>query len=135
MPSAYFNKLCDKSCRNFKVLSSISSFDRRRLTKLREKFKIGKLFAKHIKMKDQLAFLSTQSVPIAIGTPGRVKAIMDTDCSHLDQIRFIIIDVARDAKLRSIFDIPETSKPLLDIVFRVMLDALSVGRAKLVFAQ
>ena len=135
MSSTYLDELCDKSCRNFKVLLFISSFDRRNLTKLREKCKIGKLFAKHIKMKDQLAFLSTQNVPIAIGTPGRVKAIMDTDCSHLDQIRFIIIDVVRDAKLRSIFDIPETSKPLLDIIFRGKLDTLSVGRAKLAFAQ
>ena len=85
-------------------------------------------------MKDQLAFLNSRRVPIAIGTPGRVKVIAEEAALHFDQVRYIIIDVERDTKLRSIFDIPETLGPLLDLIFHRMLGAISTGRTKLVFA-
>lgn len=39
-------------------------------------FKIAKLFAKHIKMQDQIAFLKNQKSAVAVGTPNRVLKLI-----------------------------------------------------------
>jgi protein CMS1 len=38
---------------------------------------VAKLFAKHIKLKDSVAFLKSTRTGIAVGTPQRLKDLMD----------------------------------------------------------
>ena len=38
---------------------------------------IAKLFAKHIKLKESVAFLKSKRTGIAVGTPTRLKDLMD----------------------------------------------------------
>lgn len=59
--------------------------------------------------------LDTEKVPIAIGTPARIWSIMNGG-SALDNVTHLIVDVSRDIKLRSILDIPETAKPMVEII-------------------
>jgi protein CMS1 len=39
--------------------------------------KIGKLFAKHLKVEDQARFLGERPIHIAVGTPHRIKELID----------------------------------------------------------
>jgi protein CMS1 len=38
---------------------------------------VAKLFAKHIKLQESINFLKTTRTGIAVGTPQRLKALMD----------------------------------------------------------
>ena len=38
---------------------------------------VAKLFAKHIKLKDSIKFLKSKRTGIAVGTPARLKELMD----------------------------------------------------------
>lgn len=38
---------------------------------------VAKLFAKHIKLQDSVKFLKSTRTGIAVGTPQRLKALMD----------------------------------------------------------
>lgn len=42
---------------------------------------VAKLFAKHIKLKDSIAFLKSTRTGIAVGTPTRLKDLMDDGLS------------------------------------------------------
>lgn len=107
----------------------------RKLPKLREKCTIGKLFAKHIKIGEQLSLLRCKSVPIAIGTPARVLAISLADPELFSRVKFVIIDVARDIKLRSIFDMAEIRGPLLDLLFKNLFEKVKNGHTRFIFAD
>lgn len=105
----------------------------RTLSNMRKKCLIAKLFAKHLKIHDQIDLLSAKNVPIAIGTPARILAIMKTGNS-LDNIKHLIVDVSRDSKLRSIFDIPETAKPMLELICQAKLSEIARRETSVSFA-
>ena len=78
-----------------------------------------KLFGKHIKIDDQIKALRDRKWPLAVGTPARVLAIHEQQPELLTgSLKALIIDANRDIKRRSIFDIPETAKPLFDLIYR-----------------
>ncbi|KAH7916018.1 U3-containing 90S pre-ribosomal complex subunit-domain containing protein [Hygrophoropsis aurantiaca] len=85
---------------------------------------VAKLFAKHFKLGDHVSYLKRTKIGAAVGTPGRVgKLLCETDALSLSQLTHIILDISfRDAKKRSLFDIPETR----DEVFRTVLGAPKV---------
>jgi len=106
------------------------------------KFKnvVGKLFAKHMKLKEQVEALSSQKMAMAIGTPHRIAALADagalvrTACIlaicrqivphpriHCNLQKFthtthIVVDCTyKDAKQRSIFDEPCVRRDLMQL--------------------
>ncbi|KAF8638508.1 hypothetical protein AX16_010491 [Volvariella volvacea WC 439] len=85
---------------------------------------VAKLFAKHFKLSEHVAYLKRTKVGAAVGTPGRIgKLLCDTDALSTSAMTHIIIDAThRDAKKRNILDIPETR----DEVFRTVLAAPSI---------
>jgi len=85
---------------------------------------VAKLFAKHFKLEEHVAYLKRSKIGSAVGTPGRVgKLLCETDALSLSQLTHIILDISfRDAKKRSLFDIPETR----DEVFKTVLGAPKV---------
>lgn len=106
--------------RNHEVKNLKASYYKlfRSLENQRKKYKIGKLFAKHIKLKEQIEFLKGNSVPIAVGTPSRVlKLLEETDL--LNQVSCLVIDSAKDLKERTVVSMKETCDPLLDVVFKL----------------
>jgi len=80
---------------------------------------IAKLFARHFKLEEHVAFLKRTKVGAAAGTPGRLgKLLCETDALSTAQLTHIILDVShRDSKKRTLFDIPETR----DEVFKTIL--------------
>lgn len=86
-------------------------------------------------MDDQVTFLVSKSVPVCVGTPGRVLSIYQEHPSILNQVKHIIIDCIRDSKLRTVFEIPEIQKPLFDLVTITYIESISIGSTKISFAN
>ncbi|APA07275.1 hypothetical protein SS1G_13179 [Sclerotinia sclerotiorum 1980 UF-70] len=75
--------------------------------------KVAKLFAKHIKLKDSIGFLKASRTGIAVGTPQRLKDLMDEGSLAVDRLERIVIDASHiDQKKRGILEMKETQIPL-----------------------
>ncbi|KAI8998835.1 U3-containing 90S pre-ribosomal complex subunit-domain containing protein [Trametes punicea] len=85
---------------------------------------VAKLFAKHFKLEEHVAYLKRTKIGTAVGTPGRLgKLLCDTDALATTALTHIILDVSyRDVKKRTLLDIPETRNE----VFRTVLGAPKV---------
>jgi len=88
---------------------------------------VAKLFAKHFKLEEHVTYLKRTKVGVAVGTPGRIgKLLCETDALTLSALTHIMLDVTfRDAKKRTLLDIPETR----DEVFKTVLGGSSVREA------
>lgn len=62
--------------------------------------KVGKLFAKHFKVGEQQEALSKAPLAIAVGTPNRLGKLADLGALRLDRVKYLLVDVALDAKQR-----------------------------------
>ncbi|KAI9106230.1 U3-containing 90S pre-ribosomal complex subunit-domain containing protein [Phlyctochytrium arcticum] len=90
--------------------SAIRAVDVCRLVRKVGECRVGKLFAKHMKVKEQLELLRSHSYPIIVGTPNRVlKLIQDgNDALRLTELEYVVADYShRDSKQRNIYDIQE----------------------------
>ncbi|KAH8667430.1 U3-containing 90S pre-ribosomal complex subunit-domain containing protein [Tricladium varicosporioides] len=75
---------------------------------------VAKLFAKHIKLQDSIKFLKSSRTGIAVGTPTRLKDLMDDGALAVDRLERIIVDASHiDIKKRGILDMKETQVPLI----------------------
>lgn len=90
--------------------------------------KMVKLFAKHLKIKDQIEFLKTRpKVNVGVATPARLVQIISLDRELLNQLQNVIIDMSKDKKELTILDIKETRRDLykflerLDIKVKIIL--------------
>ncbi|RDL36058.1 Uncharacterized protein BP5553_06670 [Venustampulla echinocandica] len=75
---------------------------------------VAKLFAKHIKLQDSIKFLKSTRTGIAVGTPTRLKDLMDEGALAVDRLERIVIDASHiDIKKRGVLDMKETQVPLI----------------------
>jgi protein CMS1 len=107
----------------------------RQLGSLRQDLGVGKCFAKHFKIEDQLKFFDSKCPSISVGTPNRLSKLFASGHKYftMDSVDLCIIDTHRDAKQRNIFEIPETCSDLLDFYYMNILPALKLGNTKLIF--
>ncbi|KAM9020059.1 protein CMSS1 isoform 3-T3 [Ara ararauna] len=92
--------ICSSALRSLELIKSMTAF--------KGDCRVLKLFAKHIKIKEQLNMLEKGVFHIGVGTPGRVKALVEQDGLRLDSTKYMILDWNwRDQKLRRMMDIPE----------------------------
>ncbi|KAJ3405672.1 cms1 ribosomal small subunit [Chytridiales sp. JEL 0842] len=78
------------------------------IPKLKSVAKIGKLFARHIKVNEQVEVLKKFQFPISVGTPNRIFKLIEAGALNCAKIGYIILDgTYEDKKSRTIFDIPE----------------------------
>ncbi|KAF4793789.1 cms1 ribosomal small subunit [Turdus rufiventris] len=92
--------LCSSALRSLELIKSMTAF--------KGDCRVLKLFAKHIKIKEQMNMLEKGMFHIGVGTPGRVKALVEQDALCLNSMKYMILDWNwRDQKLRRMVDIPE----------------------------
>ncbi|KAJ4969318.1 hypothetical protein NE237_016019 [Protea cynaroides] len=68
----------------------------------------AKLFAKHMKVEDQVFMLKSR-VNIASGTPSRIMKLIDMEALGLSRLALIVLDMHTDAKGYSLFTLPQVS--------------------------
>ncbi|KAL6851434.1 hypothetical protein ACP4OV_020367 [Aristida adscensionis] len=73
-----------------------------------------KLFAKHLKVEEQVAMLNTR-VNIACGTPNRIKKLIDMEALSLSRLKLVVLDMQRDAKSFTLFTLPQVSNEFWDL--------------------
>ncbi|KAM8857016.1 protein CMSS1 isoform 2-T2 [Synchiropus picturatus] len=87
------------------------------LTAFRGEAKVLKLFAKHIKVEEQVKLLQKSVTHVAVGTPGRIGALVEREGLSLSALRYLVLDWNwRDQKLRRMVDIPEVKLDLLKLL-------------------
>ncbi|CAM0905047.1 unnamed protein product [Alopecurus aequalis] len=73
-----------------------------------------KLFAKHIKVEEQVALLKDR-VNIACGTPSRIKKLIDMEALSLSRLKLVVLDMQRDPKSFNLFTLPQVSNEFWDL--------------------
>jgi len=65
--------------------------------------KVAKLFARHLTVDEQAAFLSTHAADVAVGTPNRLCRLCRDGLVDLSALRYVVVDATPDAKQQTIF--------------------------------
>ncbi|KAL0963465.1 hypothetical protein UPYG_G00306710 [Umbra pygmaea] len=87
------------------------------LTTFKGEAKVVKLFARHIKIEEQVKLLQKGVTHIGVGTPGRISALIEKECLTLSALRFMILDWNwRDQKQRRMVDVNEVKCDLLKLL-------------------
>ncbi|XP_037989363.1 protein CMSS1 isoform X2 [Motacilla alba alba] len=116
--------LCSSALRSLELIKSMTAF--------KGDCRVIKLFAKHIKIKEQMNMLEKGMFHIGVGTPGRVKALVEQDALCLNSTKYMILDWNwRDQKLRRMMDIPEIKKETIDLLEKSIIKLCRDGSVKL----
>ncbi|XP_066346902.1 uncharacterized protein [Miscanthus floridulus] len=79
-----------------------------------------KLFAKHLKVEQQVAMLQAR-VNIACGTPSRIKKLIDMEALSLSRLKLVVLDMQKDAKSFTLFTLPQVSNEFWNL-YKCYLD-------------
>lgn len=91
-----------------------------------------KLFAKHMKVEEQVALLKGR-VNIACGTPSRIKKLIDIDALSLSRLAVVVLDMHRDAKGYSLLTLPQVSDEFWDLYKSHFNERLLQGETRICF--
>lgn len=86
----------------------------RGLKTLTTKCHAAKLFAKHIKIEEQVSILK-ERVNIAGGTPSRIKKLIEIDALKLSRLSVLMLDMHKDAKGLTLFNVPQVSNEFWEL--------------------
>ncbi|XP_061697450.1 protein CMSS1 [Syngnathoides biaculeatus] len=104
----------------------------RQLTTFKGEAKAVKLFAKHIKIEEQVKLLQKGVVHIGVGTPARIGALIHGDGLNLQALRFLVLDWNwRDQKCRRMMDIPEIKLDFIKMFESWILDRCKADQVKI----
>ncbi|KAF9734944.1 hypothetical protein PMIN06_011017 [Paraphaeosphaeria minitans] len=80
---------------------------------------VAKLFAKHMKIADQVENLKQYKVDFGVGTPDRLSALLDQNALSTTNLKRVVVDVSYiDQKKRGILDMKELHEPLIRLLLR-----------------
>ncbi|XP_062259414.1 protein CMSS1 [Platichthys flesus] len=104
----------------------------KQLTTFKGETKAMKLFAKHIKIEEQVNLLQKGVTHIGVGTPGRISALIEKDGLTLKSLRYVVLDWnLRDQKLRRMVDIPEIKLDFMKLLEGGILTGCREGKFKI----
>lgn len=95
--------------------------------------KVNKLFAKHMKIEQQAEMLRKSPGPISIGTPNRIKALLDNESLSLDDTVLVIWDVQPDLKALNVLNNVATAGDSFDLYVEHLFPKISSGNLKVTF--
>lgn len=121
--SPYFIIICSSAIRAVEVYKQLSSS---------LKCRIGKLFAKHIKVAEQAEQLEKIFFPVSVGTAGRVKKLLEMNALSLEHTTHVMIDMQKDKKQMTILELKDTSKEVMELLEFHLLARLNQQKMKLV---
>jgi protein CMS1 len=93
--------MCSGARRGCDVINSLSQ---------NFKCKIGKLFAKHFRIQDQIEILKSTHFPLAVGTPNRLHKLVEMGALSLSQTVLVVVDLCEDVKGFNVMSLADTKK-------------------------
>ncbi|XP_035248488.1 protein CMSS1 [Anguilla anguilla] len=116
--------VCSSALRTIELIKQMTTF--------KGEAKVIKLFAKHIKVEEQVKLLDKAVTHIGVGTPGRIKALIEKEGLSLQALRFLVLDWNwRDQKQRRMVDVPEVKGDLLKLLESGVMKGCQEGGIKL----
>lgn len=91
-----------------------------------------KLFAKHLKVEEQVAMLNAR-VNIACGTPSRIKKLIDMEALSFSRLKLVVLDMQKDAKSFTLFTLPQVSNEFWDLYKGYLDPKIREGNMKICF--
>lgn len=98
--------ICSSAVRCVEILRGLKT--------LTTKCHAAKLFAKHIKIEEQVSILK-ERVNIAGGTPSRIKKLIEIDALKLSRLSVLMLDMHKDAKGLTLFNVPQVSNEFWEL--------------------
>nr|XP_057938054.1 protein CMSS1 isoform X2 [Doryrhamphus excisus] len=116
--------VCSSAIRTIELIKQLTTF--------KGEAKAVKLFAKHIKIEEQVKLLQKGITHIGVGTPARISALIDKDGLDLQALRYLVLDWNwRDQKLRKMIDIPEIKLDLIKLLETGVLGQCKADKVKI----
>ncbi|XP_061735359.1 protein CMSS1 [Nerophis ophidion] len=116
--------LCSSALRAIELIKQLIAF--------KGDAKAVKLFAKHIKMEEQVKLLQKNVTHIGVGTPGRISALVEKEGLNLQALRFLVLDWNwRDQKLRRMMDIPEIKVDFVKLLESGLIQQCKTNKVKI----
>ncbi|XP_008298235.1 protein CMSS1 [Stegastes partitus] len=116
--------VCSSALRTIELIKQLTTF--------KGEAKALKLFAKHIKVEEQVKLLQKGVTHIGVGTPGRISALIEKDGLNLQALKYLILDWNwRDQKLRRMVDIPEIKVDFMKLLENGILAGCKEDRVKI----
>ncbi|KAJ2851547.1 hypothetical protein IWW36_001031 [Coemansia brasiliensis] len=84
---------------------------------------VMKLFSRHIKISQQQEMLKQTAVDIAVGTPNRVRKLLEEQSLKVNRLRLVVVDCWQDDKMRVVVDMDDTRDDLFGIWRDTLLPA------------
>lgn len=90
----------------------------RDMRSIKGKGEVAKLFAKHMKVPEQINYLQMTKTSIAVGTPARIAKLISEDALKLTKETMILLDIGhRDSKTRTLLTMPEARSEMWKSLF------------------
>ncbi|XP_063070686.1 protein CMSS1 [Engraulis encrasicolus] len=94
--------------------------------------KILKLFARHIKVEEQVQLLKKFVSHIGVGTPARIAELIQKDGLSLEALKYVVLDWNwRDQKCRRMVDVPEVKPEMFKMLETGILQRCRSGDTKI----
>ena len=106
--------ICPSALRCTQVIANLSN---------KYKCRIAKLFAKHMKVEEQIDALK-KSYPLAVGTPSRINRLIELGALSITQCTTIILDITPDIKKIHLLNSHETQKDVYSFIETSVLSEL-----------
>ncbi|XP_076857549.1 protein CMSS1 [Brachyhypopomus gauderio] len=116
--------ICGSALRTIELIKQLTTF--------KGEAKVLKLFARHIKVEEQLKLLSKGVTHIGVGTPGRVNVLIQKEGLHLQALRYLVVDWNyRDQKQRKMMDVPEVKGEFVRLMETGIIKKCQEGAVKI----
>ncbi|XP_044073586.1 protein CMSS1 isoform X1 [Siniperca chuatsi] len=116
--------VCSSALRTIELIKQLTTF--------KGEAKAIKLFAKHIKIEEQVKLLQKGVIHIGVGTPGRLSALIEKEGLNLRALRYVVLDWNwRDQKLRRMVDIPEVKLDFMKLLEGGILNGCKEDKVKI----
>ncbi|XP_033473424.1 protein CMSS1 isoform X1 [Epinephelus lanceolatus] len=116
--------VCSSALRTIELIKQLTAF--------KGEAKVLKLFAKHIKVEEQVKLLQKGVTHIGVGTPGRISALIEKEGLSLQALKYLVLDWNwRDQKLRRMVDVPEVKLDFMKLLESGILNACKEDKVKI----
>ncbi|XP_069010288.1 protein CMSS1 [Embiotoca jacksoni] len=116
--------VCSSALRTIELIKQLTTF--------KGEAKVMKLFAKHIKVEEQVKLLQKGVTHVGVGTPGRISALIEKEGLNLEGLRYLVLDWNwRDQKLRRMVDIPEVKLDFMKLLDNGILTGCKEDKVKI----
>jgi len=95
-------------------------------------FKIAKLFAKHLKIEEQVKHLQKYSTHIGVGSPNRIQHLIENGALRLDELKYVVLDWSnRDDKLQRLMEIKEIRADVIALLTKHIIPKIRNSSIKI----